>query len=245
MVVRSAVNIVATVGVIISLSWYYMLFAMTMNMSPVSTWDAIDLIMLFLMWAIMMAGMMLPSALPVILLVNKTNQQRISQQRAYTHTLYFITGYLIAWSFYSLLITGIQYWLHLNALLSPMMNSANNTFSSALLILAGVYQLTPLKAICLKHCRSPLSVITTQWQEGIKGAIRLGFSHGQYCIGCCWILMALLFVAGVMALKWIALLTFIVLLEKAVPKGDMLAKVLGVLLIIYGGYIACNSYIVM
>ena len=115
-----------------------------------------------------------------------------------------------------------------------MMISANHIFSGILLLIAGLYQWTPYKQKCLQLCRSPLSLLTTQWQEGINGAIRLGFKHGQYCLGCCWFLMALLFVTGVMNLKWIFILTLLVLVEKCLPKGDVLGKGLGILLVLLG-----------
>jgi predicted metal-binding membrane protein len=211
-----------------------MLFDMTMNMKPVAQWDYMDIVMLFVMWAIMMAGMMLPSALPVVMLVDRMNQQRKSRHRPYTQTVYFVLGYLLCWAFYSLLITFVQWWLHLAAILSPMMVSANSFFSGVLLVVAGIYQWSPLKQRCLSLCRSPLSMITNQWKEGIWGAVSLGIKHGQYCLGCCWFLMALLFVTGVMNLKWILVLTLIVLLEKVIPKGEAVSKVLGVAFIFAG-----------
>ncbi|NQZ79812.1 MAG: DUF2182 domain-containing protein [Colwellia sp.] len=207
---------------------------MTMNMEPVASWQLTDILMLFVMWSIMMIGMMLPSATPVILLINKLNQQRKTRQAPFTHTLFFISGYLLAWIFYSALITLIQWWLHHLSILSAMMISANHIFSGILLLIAGLYQWTPYKQKCLQLCRSPLSLLTTQWQEGINGAIRLGFKHGQYCLGCCWFLMALLFVTGVMNLKWIFILTLLVLVEKCLPKGDVLGKGLGILLVLLG-----------
>lgn len=211
-----------------------MLYGMTMNMEPVATWSNADIALLFMMWAIMMAGMMLPSALPVILLINKINQQRRQHGTSYTPTIFFSMGYLIAWTIYSLIITFVQTWLHHLELLSPMMDSANSQFSAIILIAAGIYQFTPYKQQCLKLCRSPLSLLTSDWQEGIKGAIRLGLKHGSYCVGCCWFLMAILFVTGVMNLQWILILTLLVLVEKAAPKGDVIGKYLGCLLIIIG-----------
>lgn len=224
--------LIITIGSVIALSWYYMTFAMTMNMEPISQWNTYDLFMLFVMWTIMMFGMMLPSAIPVILIVNNINQQRISRGAAYVHSVYFVIGYLSAWAFYSLLITFIQYWLHHIALLTPMMISNEAWFSSALLFIAGVYQWLPIKQRCLNVCRSPMGFLMKEWGEGHLKAIKLGFKHGQYCLGCCWFLMALLFVAGVMNLKWIAILTFIVVVEKMFPKGELLGRVLGLGLIV-------------
>jgi len=211
-----------------------MVFAMSMNMEPIALWQFTDIFMLFVMWCIMMIGMMLPSASPVILLIDKLNRQRQVRNNAFTHTLFFTSGYLLAWVFYSALITLIQWWLHHLSILSVMMVSSNYLFSGILLIIAGLYQWTPYKQKCLQLCRSPLSLITTQWREGINGAIRLGFKHGQYCLGCCWFLMALLFVTGVMNLKWIFLLTMLVLVEKCLPKGEVLGKGLGIVLVLLG-----------
>ncbi|MCL1049914.1 DUF2182 domain-containing protein [Shewanella abyssi] len=231
---RSLVTL--TLLLAIALSWYYMLFAMSMNMQPVRQWQPYDIWMLFTMWAIMMAGMMLPAAAPVILLVEKLNQQRQRRHACYAPSLYFMLGYLLAWSFYSALITLVQYALHHLSLLSDMMISANNTFTATLLLIAGIYQFSPLKQACLAQCRSPLNFITTQWREGIGGAIWMGFKHGQYCLGCCWFLMALLFATGVMNLKWILLLTLLVMLEKLLPFGRFSSRVIGAILVVAGFY---------
>ncbi len=224
----------AVILLLIIFSWYYMLFGMSMNMQPVATWSYADIAVLMMMWAIMMAGMMLPSAYPVVMLVEQLNQKRIHRQASYTPTLFFVLGYLLAWTLYSVAISLIQYGLHYWALLNPMMRSANPWFSAALLIAAGSYQFTPLKQACLQRCRSPLSLLSLHWQEGIRGAVHLGFIHGQYCLGCCWFLMALLFVTGVMNLQWIFILTAVVLIEKVVAKGPYIEKALGLLLITLG-----------
>ena len=228
----SRLALILTLLLVILLSWYYIVFAMTMNMEPVTQWSIADIAILFCMWAIMMAGMMLPSAMPVILLVEQVNKKRKLRRASYTHTLFFVIGYLLIWGLYSAVITIIQYTLHHWALLSPMMSSANIAFSSAILLAAGIYQLTPLKQRCLQLCRSPLSVISSQWKEGKLGAILLGINHGQYCVGCCWILMAILFVTGVMNLKWILLLSLIVLVEKVLPYPEVASKLLGGALIL-------------
>jgi len=229
--------IVALIMSTIALSWCYMLYFMTMNMNPVGQWRIADIGLLFVMWGIMMAGMMLPSAIPVIMLVDKLNYRRRQQSKPFTQTFYFMVGYLLAWLAYSLIATLIQWWLHHLMILSPMMISINTNFSAALLIFTGLYQWSPFKQKCLQLCRSPFSFISTHWKEGVAGAIRLGLKHGQYCLGCCWLLMALLFVTGVMNIKWILILSLIVIVEKMLPKGDVLSKVLGILLLCYGFYL--------
>ncbi|PKI13295.1 hypothetical protein CXF71_21295 [Colwellia sp. 12G3] len=207
---------------------------MTMNMAPVATWSTSDISLLIIMWAIMMAGMMLPSALPIIMLVESINKKRQANGFSYTPTLFFALGYLITWCFYSLIIALLQFALHHLELLNQMMISNNNIFSASLLIIAGSYQFSSYKQHCLHLCRSPLSLIASEWREGILGALSLGIKHGSYCLGCCWFLMALLFIAGVMNLTWILILTLVVLVEKLAPNGERLSKILGVALIFYG-----------
>ncbi|HBY87148.1 MAG TPA: hypothetical protein DEO86_14885 [Colwellia sp.] len=234
MVLINRTFIIISVCLLIYLSWHYMLFDMTMNMDPVASWSVSDVFMLFIMWAIMMAGMMLPSAIPVILLVDKLNRQRVSSNQTYTPTIIFTFGYLITWCLYSVVITFLQYFLHHVNLLTPMMDSANLTFSASLLIIAGIYQFSSFKQNCLNLCRSPLSMLSKDWQEGVKGALLLGLKHGTYCVGCCWFLMTILFVSGVMNLKWILILTLVVVVEKVMPKGEIISKYLGALLILFG-----------
>ncbi|MDG2392464.1 MAG: DUF2182 domain-containing protein [Thalassotalea sp.] len=205
-----------------------------MNMEPVATWTSADIALLFMMWAIMMAGMMLPSIVPVILLIDKINSNRKRQENTYTPTLFFALGYIIIWTVYSLAITLLQWWLHHLALLSPMMISNSQNFSALILIIAGLYQFSPLKKSCLQLCRSPLSVISKQLMPGSLNAIKFGIKHGQYCVGCCWSLMAILFVTGVMNLHWILLLTLMVIVEKSLPQGELFSKAFGVLLILLG-----------
>lgn len=228
----SRAGLLISILTLIGLCWFYMIELMSMNMQPITLWSSIDLVMLFVMWSIMMAGMMLPSALPTIMLVQRINDNRKKRQAPYSSTYYFISGYLLAWVFYSLAITGMQYWLHTLSILTPMMKSGQIWFTSLLLFLAGIYQWLPIKQTCLRNCRSPLSLITKEWREGSFNAIKLGFNHGQYCLGCCWVLMALLFALGVMDLFWIAMLTLAVLIEKLAPKGALFGKCLGVVLII-------------
>ncbi len=218
-------------------AWYYMFFLMTMNMAPVAQWSYIDIILLFSMWAIMMAGMMLPSAIPIFNLIEQINQKRKARGATYASSLYFVFGYLLAWLLYSLIITLLQWWLHHLALLSPMMKSSQLWFTCLLLILAGVYQWLPIKQYCLSRCRSPLGFLTSSWQEGISGAIKMGFTHGQYCLGCCWILMALLLAFGVMNLYWIFALTLLVAIEKLSVHGQVFSKIIGVLLILLAIYL--------
>jgi len=198
------------------------------------TWDFPRVARLFAMWVVMMVGMMLPSAAPTLLLyaavVRKSPEAGGARARVYA----FAGGYLLAWTAFSLVATLLQLLLRHWLVLSPMMETPSHSFGGALLLLAGVYQLTPYKHACLESCRSPANFIVQHWKRGVRGAWRLGLEHGLYCLGCCWALMLLLFVGGVMNLWWISLLTLFVLLEKLAPQGVQGGRVSGLLIIAAG-----------
>ena len=199
-------------------------------------WQPVEFGYVFIMWLVMMIGMMMPSAAPMILIYARVGRQAASEGKPFAGSAWFAGGYLLAWTAFSLVATSAQWALERAALLTPMMESASNRLGAAVLILAGLYQLAPLKDACLSHCRSPLLFI--QQHGGFRreppGALALGFRHGIYCIGCCWALMALLFVGGVMNFFWIATLAILVLLEKVVPFGRVVARAAG-LVFIAGG----------
>lgn len=179
----------------------------------------------FVMWLLMMVAMMLPSASPMILLY-----ARMAGRAALPPTVVFAGVYLALWAAFSLLAAGIQTLLVRAGLISAMtLRFGDGRLAGGLLLLAGLYQLTPLKQACLGACRAPFSFLTRLWRPGLGGALWLGVRHGLYCLGCCWALMALLFVGGVMSLPWIALLAVVVLLEKLAPIGEAGGKVLGAL----------------
>lgn len=207
---------------------------MQMSGPDLNPWSTSTLLPLFLMWSEMMVAMMLPSAAPMILTFARVNRQRRTQERPYVHTLVFVSGYLAVWTLFSALAALAQWVLHGKALLSPAMASQSRWLGASILIGAGLFQWTPLKQACLGHCRSTLSFLLTEWREGRWGAFLMGFRHGGYCTGCCWILMALLFVAGVMNLWWIAALTALVLIEKAAARGLFVARTSGVVLAAWG-----------
>ncbi len=210
-------------------------------MPRMQAWSLTDLLLLFLMWAVMMVAMMLPSAAPMILLFASVQRRRREQQSPYVPTAVFVLGYLLVWTAYSALATLGQWGLHTAALLSPMMVSTSPVVSGILLTAAGLYQLTPLKNSCLSTCRSPMGFLSTQWREGARGTLGMGIRHGTYCVGCCWALMALLFVAGVMNLRWVALLAGLVLLEKVAPSGVWIGRLAGVLLFGWGAWMLLVS----
>jgi predicted metal-binding membrane protein len=197
-------------------------------------WSTATLLPLFLMWTEMMIAMMIPSAAPMLLTFAMVNRKRREQQRPFVSTGIFLIGYLTAWTIFSAVAAVAQWSLHAKALLSPLMTSTSPLLGGALLIAAGIFQWTPFKNSCLTHCRSPLGFLMTDWREGKRGAMAMGFKHGVYCTGCCWFLMALLFVAGVMNVWWIAIISVLVLLEKIAPRGLLVGKIAGVLLVLWG-----------
>ena len=190
---------------------------MDMAMPMLQQWRAADLVLLFVMWLVMMVAMMVPSATPMLLMFATIVRQRRQRQQPAVPTGVFLLGYLLVWAGYSALATFAQWGLHSAALLSPMMMTTSGRLGGALLIVAGLFQFTPLKSLCLSRCRSPLGFLTTEWREGVRGALIMGIKHGGYCVTCCWSLMALLFVAGVMNLLWVVAIAALVLLEKVTP----------------------------
>jgi predicted metal-binding membrane protein len=199
-----------------------------------SSWPVATLLPLFLMWAVMMVAMMLPSALPMMLTFAAVSRNRQHLGRPYGRMSIFISGYIAIWCVFSALAAISQWWLHRHALLSASMMSTSAWLGGTLLIAAGMFQFTGLKQTCLTHCRGPLEFIMTRWREGNMGAFRMGLEHGAFCTGCCWALMALLFVAGVMNILWIAALTLLVCLEKVLPLRARISAATGVLLAVWG-----------
>ena len=199
-------------------------------------WDLAHLVLLFAMWVVMMAGMMLPSAAPALLIYASVIRRSPDGARAPAHAYAFAGGYLVVWTLFSLAATGLQRWLAHALWLSPMMETQNRWFSGALLIVAGLFQLTPWKRTCLDACRSPAEFLVQHWRPGIRGGYYLGLASGLYCLGCCWALMLLLFVGGVMNLWCIAALTIFVLLEKLAPLGVQGGRLSGILIFAFGSW---------
>jgi len=196
-------------------------------------WSGADVFFTFAMWAVMMVGMMAASAAPVILLFAAMYRRR--RPHGWPIVVFaFGAGYLLVWIGFSAGAAFTQWALHQAALLSPMMKTSSPRLAGAILMLAGIYQLTPFKGACLTHCRSPLGFLMSRWRDGIAGALRLGIEHGTYCLGCCWALMCVLFVVGVMNLVWVAALAIVVLAEKIAPAGAIVARVAGIVMITAG-----------
>ena len=189
------------------------------------------------MWAVMMVAMMVPSAAPTILLFATVSRRRLAQGLPAVPVAVFTAGYLLVWTAYAAAAGSAQWVLHRAALLSPAMAAASPLLGGGLLVAAGIYQWLPLKGACLAHCRSPLGFFATGWREGTWGALAMGMRHGSYCVGCCWLLMALLFVAGVMNLLWVAAIAGFVLIEKLVAGGEGLGRAAGVALVGWGVWV--------
>jgi predicted metal-binding membrane protein len=204
-----------------------------MAMRP-AVWTPGYAVLMFLMWWIMMAAMMLPSATPMLLLYARINRGERTGGRPYVPTGIFAAAYLVAWGGFSLFATLLQWGLENAGFLSPMMATTSDLLGAAILIAAGLWQLTPIKTICLRHCRSPLGFLSQSWRRGRWGAFVMGLEHGSYCLGCCWFLMALLFFVGIMNLLWIAGLAVVVLLEKTLPLGQWFARAAGMAGIVWG-----------
>jgi len=204
----------------------------TAAMLEVRAWTPRHFAMMFLMWAVMMIGMMVPTAAPMTLIYAAVGRKAARQGTPVAPTAAFVAGYVAVWAGFSLAATVAQWGLDRAALLSPMMVSRSPTLGAGLLFAAGIYQLTPFKNGCLEHCRAPAHFIAENWRPGVTGAFRMGLVHGAYCLGCCWILMGLLFLGGVMNLLWIAAITLFVLLEKIVPAGPLAGRLAGLAMIL-------------
>ena len=197
---------------------------------------AADLVMTWFMWSVMMIGMMSASAAPVVLLFART-QVRRGRHGVHVPVTVFGLGYLAIWLGFSAAAALAQSALHQAALLSPAATIANSRLSATILIGAGVYQLTPAKSACLRHCQSPLGFLMSNWSDGAGGAMRMGLRHGLYCLGCCWAAMGVLFVVGVMNLAWVGLLTVFILLERFGRAGMLAARVGGIVMVAAGVFL--------
>lgn len=247
---RDRIIVLCGLAALVALSWAYVSYLardmrnmdMEMAMPQTQAWGVADFVLMFVMWAVMMVAMMTPSAAPMILTFAGASRRRRERQSPYAPTAVFVSGYLVVWASFSVLATAVQWGLHTASLLSPMMASTSSILGGVLLLAAGIYQWTPLKYACLRHCRSPLGFILNEWREGTRGAFLMGLKHGGYCVGCCWFLMALLFVAGVMNLLWVAAIAGFVLLEKVAPAGYLVGRVAGVMLFGWGALVIAGVF---
>jgi predicted metal-binding membrane protein len=230
----------------IILAWAYLLIGTGIPMATMDMgggqvmamppeWTLAYGLVVFLMWAVMMVAMMLPSAAPVTLLVAALARKRREAGTAPgLSTAPFVFGYLAVWLAFAATATVLQWRLDAAELLSETMALASMVVAGGVLVLAGIYQWTPLKQACLRHCRSPLDFLLHHWRDGALGALVSGARHGVFCLGCCWMLMALLFVGGIMNLAWIAGIALIVLIEKTLPWGGRIGRATGAVLVVWG-----------
>jgi len=207
---------------------------MSMDMMEPPVWTMGYIVLMLFMWWIMMVAMMLPSATPTILLAAALNRRSNASKPPFGSTGLFATGYLLAWAVFSAIAVAAQWWMQQNGWLNNMLVGQSQLINGLLLLAAGLWQFSPWKHACLKHCKSPVEFLTAQRREGNSGALQMGLIHGGYCLGCCWFLMALLFVGGVMNLVWIIGLTIYVWVEKILPGGVVISRLMGVLLAIWG-----------
>jgi predicted metal-binding membrane protein len=265
---RDRLIVASALGVIAVLAWAYVLWLAAdmdmdgMNMSgfrmvpagmglmapATAPWSAVEFAFVFVMWAVMMVGMMAPSAAPMILMYARVGRQARAGQgtiagKPFAATAWFAAGYFLAWIGFSLAATLAQWVLERKALLDARMTSANILLAAAVLIAAGIYQWTPLKNACLAQCQTPFRFLMSHggFRSNALGCLHLGALHGTYCVGCCWVLMALLFVVGVMNVLWIALLALLVLLEKLTPWGHWIARVAGAICIAAGAWMVSST----
>jgi predicted metal-binding membrane protein len=248
---RDRVLVVWGIAIVSALAWAYMVFLAqgmggahtgpSMAMPHAATWGLADFALTFAMWAVMMVAMMVPSAGPLILLVATVNRKRRELASPLVPTGVFLLGYVAAWTWYSALATVGQWGLHEAALLSPMMGGASPAVGGAILLAAGVFQFTPLKYACLTRCRSPLQFLLNEWREGTWGAFAMGLRNGNTCVVCCWALMALMFVGGVMSLLWMAAIAAVVLIEKVAPAGHRVSQAAGGGLILWGAWLLAQT----
>jgi predicted metal-binding membrane protein len=234
--------VLGALATVTAAAWAYLLLGggieMDMGgeqMAMLPAWSPTYALSISVMWWVMMVAMMLPTAAPTMLLVTSLAWDRLANRNLVPPTaLLFASGYLLVWCGFSLAATLLQWSLDAAGLLSERMALANSILASTVLIAAGAYQWTPLKDACLRHCRSPTEFLSRHLRPGLLGAVVTGVRHGLFCLGCCWILMALLFVGGLMSLTWVGAIALFVLVEKTMPWGDWISRFSGVLLIVWG-----------
>ena len=256
---RDRVVVVAGLSAVVVLAALYTVAGVGMNMSALTmtrmavempgmmmrpaVWSASYVLLMFLMWWVMMVAMMVPSAAPAILIYAGMARKQKEADRPFAATSFFLAGYLAVWAGFSVAATALQWGLESVSVVTGMMEIASPLIAGLVLITAGVYQLTPLKEACLKHCQHPVFFLLHHWRPGESGAFRMGAKHGGFCLGCCWFLMALLFVGGIMNLFWIAGIALYVALEKFAAGHRWVTTVTGAALTIAGVWLVARPYL--
>ena len=238
--------VLSALATVITAAWGYLLLGVGIEMEMMNMgggqmmampreWGLSYAVLISVMWVMMMVAMMLPSAAPTVLLVTAIAGDRLANSNLVPATaMLFASGYLLVWCGFSLAATVLQWSLDGVGVLSETMAFGNAVLASTVLIAAGVYQWTPLKDACLRHCRSPTEFLIRHWHRGTFGAVRIGIRHGLFCLGCCWMLMTLLFVGGLMNFAWVGAIALLVLVEKMLPWGGWMSRLAGVILVIWG-----------
>ncbi len=217
--------------------------AMAASGMAASGWSTDGFAAFVVAWSVMMAAMMFPAAAPMLLLFRRVSSQRRAAGGGFVPTWIFAAGYLLVWT-----AVGALTWAIVrlgSGLAGTLTTTERGTWAplalGAVMVLAGLYQVTPLKGVCLDHCRTPIGFVITHWREGRQGALRMGLVHGAYCLGCCWALFAVLVGAGVMSLAWMLLLTLVVFAEKVLPAGRGTSRVVGVAFLTFGVLVASGA----
>ncbi|SHG34280.1 DUF2182 domain-containing protein [Bradyrhizobium erythrophlei] len=237
---RDRLIVVVGVAGVVALAWVYLVAGAGIDMSMADMpmepmpWSTFYAALLFTMWWVMMIAMMVPSAAPMVLLFTAIKRKQGASVSPSIEAWVFLSGYLLIWAGFSLVAVLAQWGLERAGLLSMAMASTSAPLGGVILLAAGLYQFTPVKSACLRYCQSPVLFLSRHWRPGAVGALRMGLRHGSYCLGCCWFLMALLFVSGIMNLVWIAGIALYVACEKLLPLGRGLSRAAGVALIVSG-----------
>ena len=245
------VILIAMIAALFAFAGVYTVFGVGMRMSAVEMtamrdmpgssmsggWSPGYALLVFLMWWVMMIAMMLPSVSPAVLLYSTLLRRGKAPRRVPAVSASFLAGYLVTWAGFSVFAAAAQWGLEALGFVSATMMTLTSIPGAFVLIAAGVFQFTPLKQACLRQCRSPVEFLTRRRRPGVAGAFVMGLEHGAYCLGCCWFLMALLFVGGIMNLYWIVGLATFVALEKLTPHGEIISKVAGLALVAWGGLV--------
>lgn len=236
---RDRATVLASLALVVALAWGYLWRdAQTMEHMTMPGMELADTAALaFAMWTVMMVGMMLPSAAPAVLFYGALVRKSRERGSILPAVWIFVGGYLCVWTAFSLAAALLQAALLKALLVTPMLVSASKPLSAAILVAAGIYQWLPLKNVCLRNCRHPIEFFAMRWRAGAGGALRMGLEHGLYCLGCCWMLMLLLFVAGAMDLLWVAVIAGSVFVEKLLPGAPYTSRIAGLALVAWGLYV--------
>lgn len=249
-ITKERVILLSGIALLSALSWYYTwdLFVRMEGMhggDPASiaecckemvmpltgSWSGAEFLMTFVMWVVMMIAMMVPTAIPTVLVYAHVVKEQTGESKHLLPASLFLAGYVVLWTGFSLLATFMQWALQYVGVLSPFMIVTNHALGGAILIAAGIFQFTPYKYQCLARCNTPLQFLTSNWKKGPPGAFAMGLSQGWFCLGCCWLLMLVLFVTGIMNFLWIVILSLFVLLEKLFPRPRIVSLIAGITLI--------------